>query len=68
MINNGYVVTAYKADRRIKNAGLHIFGPFGNEEAAQKFADKVAENPDWQLEEIPVLNIPASFGTGEERL
>jgi hypothetical protein len=23
-----YVVTAYKVDRQLKNAGLHVFGPF----------------------------------------
>jgi hypothetical protein len=69
MMSDGpYVVTAYKRNRRIKNAGLHLFGPFITEEDAQKFADKVAQHPDWQLEEIPVLNLPSSFGTGDERL
>jgi hypothetical protein len=63
-----YVVTAYKADRRIKNAGLHVFGPFDNEESAQTFADSVASDPEWELSEVPILNKPEIFGTGEERL
>jgi len=63
-----YVVTAYKVDRQLKNAGLHIFGPFESEDEAQIFADSVASDPDWELSEVPVLNKPEVFGTGEERL
>jgi hypothetical protein len=67
-LSGPYVVTAYKANRRIKNAGLHIFGPFDNEEEAQAFADRVSADTKWELDEIPVLNKPETFGTGEERL
>jgi len=63
-----YVVTAYKVDRQIKDAGLHHFGPFESEDEAQTFADTVASHPEWELSEVPVLNKPEVFGTGEERL
>jgi hypothetical protein len=63
-----YVVTAYKVDRQLKNAGLHVFGPFPNQESAEAFSDKVDADPRWELEEIPILNKPEVFGTGEERL
>jgi len=62
-----YVVTAYKADRPLKNAGLYVFGPFSEGEA-QAFSDSVASNPNWELSEVPFLNNPDSFDTGEERL
>jgi len=63
-----YVVTAYKADRQIKDAGLYIFGPFDNEDSAQIFAENLTQKPEWELSEVPVLNKPEVFGTGEERL
>jgi hypothetical protein len=63
-----YVVTAYKVDRQIKDAGLHVFGPFNGPDSAQTFADTVASDPEWELSEVPVLNNPETFGTGEERL
>jgi hypothetical protein len=63
-----YVVTAYKVNRQIKDAGLHVFGPFDSEESAQTFSDSVASDPDWELSEVPILNKPETFGTGEERL
>jgi len=63
-----YVVTAYKVDRQLKNAGLHVFGPFNGPDSAQTFADSVASHPEWELSEVPVLNKPETFGTGEERL
>ena len=63
-----YVVTAYKARRPIKNAGLHVFGPFSSEDEAHHFSNYVDAHPEWELSELPVLNKPDVFGTGEERL
>ena len=62
-----YVVTAYKANRKVKDAGLHVFGPFRYESEAQEFADKVTADPNWELSELPVINDPDVFGTGNER-
>jgi hypothetical protein len=62
------VVTAYKSNRTLKNAGLHVFGPFGSEEEAQRFFTKVINHPDWEPGEVPALNPPEVFGTGNERL
>lgn len=63
-----YVVTSYRVNRIIKEVGLHVFGPFASEREAQAFADKVDANPKWELSEVPTLNKPEVFGTGEERL
>lgn len=63
-----WVVTAYKANRQVKDAGLHIFGPFATEEEFDAFTAKVEADPEWELSEVPVLNKPEVFGTGDERL
>ena len=67
-----YIVTAAKADRapEIKEigGGVYPFGPFATQTEADEFADRVKADPDWELLEIPVLNKPEVFGTGDERL
>jgi hypothetical protein len=63
-----YVVTAAKADRKIKDAGFYHFGSFDTLDEAEKFVSKVVDNPEWELGEIPVLNKPEVFGTGNERM
>lgn len=67
-----YIVTAARADRPKEVAeaggGIYPFGPFATETEAQLFAGKVLDNPFWELLEIPVLNKPEVFGTGDERL
>jgi hypothetical protein len=63
-----YVVTAYKKEKGLENEGLHVFGRFNSEEEAQHFYTKVIEHPDWEPGEVPVLNNPEVFGTGDERL
>ena len=61
-----YVVTAYKANQQAEE--LYVFGPFNTEKEAQAFFVKVQSHPGWEPEEVPVLNKPEVFDTGNERL
>jgi len=67
-----YIVTATKADRseeiKQEGGGIYAFGPFATETEAQQFYSKVIAHPDWVAEEVPFLNKPEVFGTGDERL
>lgn len=67
-LDGPWVVTAARTNRAIKDAGFHVFGSFATEREYEDFVGKVTDNPDWELGEIPVLNSPEVFGTGEERL
>ncbi|HWI68643.1 MAG TPA: hypothetical protein VNS88_09710 [Nitrospiraceae bacterium] len=68
MFDGPYIVMAAKVGRDAKDAGYHAFGLFVTEDEAAAFVDKVTASPDWEVGEIPVLNKPEVFGTGDERL